>query len=47
MLLNKTTRIPGLQIIFNGLQTQQPFKDIFAQSSLVSDKSYYWEKKVN
>ena len=28
MLFNKTTRIPGLKIIFKGLQTQQPFKDI-------------------
>ena len=44
MVLNKTTRIPGLKIVFKGLQTQQPFKDIFARSSLVSDQSYYWEK---
>ena len=44
MLLNQTTRIPGLKITFQGLQTQQPFKDIFAWSSLVSDQSYYWEK---
>ena len=29
MLLNKTTGIPGLKIIFKGLQTQQPFEKIF------------------
>lgn len=46
MRLNKTTRIPGLKIIFKGLQTQQPFKYIFAPSSLVSDLSYYWEKRL-
>ena len=46
MLLNKTTRIPGIKIIFKGFQTQQPLKDIFAPSCLVSDLSYYWEKRL-